>query len=68
MKKIEIPIHMVDPNLYYDLQETGLAKVKYAGTDRETLVFMIFDPVNDTSKVLHKNVLENPSQTTLDDF
>lgn len=68
MKKIEIPINMVDCNLYQDLLDTGLATVKNRNTDRETLVFNVFDPLTDTSKVFHKNVLEHQNQKTLDDF
>ena len=65
MKKIQIPINQVDCNLYQDLLDTGLAKIKNAGTVRDTLVFTVFDPLNDTSKVMHKNVLEHPDQKTL---
>ena len=65
MKKIEIPITMVDANLYQDLLDTGLAKIKNAGTDRKTLVFTVFDPNNDTSKVMHNNIIEHKNQGRL---
>ena len=65
MKKIGIPITMVDCNLYQDLLDTGLAKVKNKGKDTETLIFNVFDPINDTSKVFHNNVLEHPNQSKL---
>ena len=65
MKKIEIPITMVDANLYQDLLDTGLAKIKNSGTDRETLVFTVFDPSNDTSKVMHNNIIEHKNQGRL---
>lgn len=67
MKKIEIPIDRVDSNLYYDLVQTGLAKIKNKGTGRETLVFTVFDPLIDTSKVMHKNVLEHKNQSSIYD-
>lgn len=67
MKNIEIPISMVDINLYHDLLNTGIAKVKHKGTDRETLVFTVFDPSNDTSKVMHKNVLQHKNQSSIYD-
>ena len=56
---------MVDANLYQDLLDTGLAKIKNAGTDRETLVFTVFDPSNDTSKVMHNNIIEHKNQGRL---
>lgn len=67
MKKIEIPIDQIDSNLYYDLVQTGLAKIKNKGTDRETLVFTVFDTYTDTSKVMHKNVLEHNNQSSIYD-
>lgn len=67
MKKIEIPINMVDANLYHDLINTGLATIKHKNTDRETLVFTVFDPITDTSKSLHKNVLEHKNQSNIYD-
>lgn len=58
---------MVDINLYHDLLNTGLAKVKYEGTERETLVFTVFNPSTDTSKVMHNNVLEHKNQSSIYD-
>lgn len=65
MQKIEIPIDKVDVNLYQDLLDTGLAKVKNKNTDRETLVFMVFNPRIDTSKIMHNNIVEHPNQLKL---
>ena len=67
MQKIEIPIDKVDVNLYQDLFDTGLATIKHRGTDRETLVFTVFNPRTDTSKVMHKNILEHKSQSSIYD-
>lgn len=67
MQKIEIPINKVDANLYQDLFDTGLASIKHKGTNRETLIFTVFNPRIDTSKIMHKNVLEHKNQSSIYD-
>ena len=43
------------------------AEIKNKNTDRETLVFMVFNPRIDTSKVMHNNIVEHPNQLKLID-